>query len=143
MQNAMDPIRDDLKRRDSFMYIANNIKSIKVIEFGRKLRLSENDVDDIVNSNRSRFDKFMNLLEEWHSQFVSTATFDKLLDTLRSCNEVVVAEKLKKKYSISSNSGGQKPKNSKDIKKETGGRMVIGISLVIVIAILYIRFSQD
>ncbi|RDD36111.1 Death domain-containing protein CRADD, partial [Trichoplax sp. H2] len=119
-QNDMDPIQDDLKRPDIFIDIADNAKSIKVIEFGRKLRLSHNDVDDLANSNRTRFDKFMNLLEEWYSQFASTATFDKLLDALRSCNEVVVAEKLKKKYSISSKSGGRKPKNSENVKKYTG-----------------------
>ncbi|EDV20712.1 uncharacterized protein TRIADDRAFT_60657 [Trichoplax adhaerens] len=119
IQNDMDPIQDDLKRPDIFIDIADNAKSIKVIELGRKLRLSNNDVDDLANSNGNRFDKFIHLLEEWYSQFASAATFDKLLDALRSCNEVVVAEKLKKKYSISSKSGGRKPKNSKDIKKNT------------------------
>ncbi|RDD36514.1 hypothetical protein TrispH2_011573 [Trichoplax sp. H2] len=93
---ATDPIKDEGRRREIFMYIADRIKSKKLKEFGRKLKLDPNDVDDITGTSDVRFDKCIHLLETWYTTFASEATFDVLLSVLKSCKETLIADELKK-----------------------------------------------
>ncbi|RDD36178.1 hypothetical protein TrispH2_011883 [Trichoplax sp. H2] len=99
-QNTMDPIQDDSNRRSIFIDIADKIESTKLAEFGRKLHLSSNSINEIVDSNNSRFWKVDRLLEAWYSEFSSTTKLDTLLKVLCECREGKMAEKLKEEYCI-------------------------------------------
>ncbi|EDV20711.1 uncharacterized protein TRIADDRAFT_60656 [Trichoplax adhaerens] len=95
MQNAMNPNQDEGRRRETFMYIADRIKSKKLKEFGRKLKLQPNDVDDIADTSDGRIDKCIHLLEAWNTTFTAEATFDVLLSVLKSCKETLIDDELK------------------------------------------------
>ncbi|EDV20713.1 uncharacterized protein TRIADDRAFT_60659 [Trichoplax adhaerens] len=93
---AITTAEQEGRRREIFMYLADRIKSKKLKEFGRKLKLNPNDVDDITDTNDVRFDKCIHLLETWYTTFASEATFDVLLSVLKSCKETLIADELKK-----------------------------------------------
>lgn len=84
----------DSKRNECFIVIAENMSGDKLNQFGRKLMLSPNDVNEICSSNRPRFDKCIKLLDAWYQKLGSKAKLDDLLTILQKCSRSDISQKL-------------------------------------------------
>ena len=78
--------------QECFDIIAEKLNRERVYRLGIKLKLPDNEVDDICNGNFSRYDKTYKILRLWRNKTGKQADINQVIASLRDMNENDIAD---------------------------------------------------